>query len=289
MKLPRQDIPEHQRENLLTHISLLAASHAKQQDKIANLVDENDKKTKSYKTNLTALQTKVITLEQQNTASNAEIKSSKTNLTALQTKVTTLEQEKQLLTTNTAKQQADIASLVGENKQLRIKIAELAQLLTPHVQPAPCTTIPLGPPVLTMTNYQQHKRDGEDWYSPPVYTHHQGYKICLSVNANGNGTGKGTHVSVFVHFMRGEFDNSLKWPFRGVISYQLLDQVIGKDHKTGTNTYDDKVPNTYCTRVTEGERGLGWGHSKFIAHTELKPKYLRNDTLLFQIHEVELK
>ncbi|XP_064385217.1 TNF receptor-associated factor 4-like [Halichondria panicea] len=99
VKLPRQDMPEHQRENLLTHISLLATSHAKQQaettqqrkeiikqqDKIANLVDENEKQKKSYKTKLIALQTKVTMLEQKNTTSNAEIKSSKIKLTALQT------------------------------------------------------------------------------------------------------------------------------------------------------------------------------------------------------------
>ena len=261
VKLPRQDMPEHLRENLLTHISLSASSHAKQQDKIAKLVDENDKQKKSYKTNLTALQTKVITLEE----------------------------EKQLLTTNAGKQQADIASLVEENKQLRIKIAELAQLLTPYVQIAPRTTIPLGPPVLTMTSFQQHKRDGDTWYPPPVYTHHQGYKIGLRVDANGCGPGKETHVSVFVFFVRGEFDDSLKWPFRGVISYQLLDQVDGKDHKTYTNTYDDKTPKECCTRVTKGERGVGWGQQEIIAHTELEPKYLRNDTLLFQIHKVELK
>ncbi len=59
--------------------------------------------------------------------------------------------------------------------------------------------------------------------------------------------------------------------------------------KTHTLPYDDKTPNTCCTRVTEGERGVGWGYPKFIAHTELEPKYLRNDTLLFQIHKVELK
>ncbi len=109
------------------------------------------------------------------------------------------------------------------------------------------------------------------------------------MHANGRDTGKGTHVSVYVHFMRGEFDDSLKWPFRGVISYQLLDQVDGEDHKTKTNTYDDKVSDKHCTRVTEGERSWGWGYEQFITHTELEPKYLRNDTLIFQIHKVELK
>ncbi len=146
-----------------------------------------------------------------------------------------------------------------------------------------------GLPILTMTDFKQYKANDTYWWSPPVYTHHQGYKICLRVDANGNGIGKGTHVSVYVYFMRGEFDDSLKWPFRGVISYQLLDQVNDKDHKTITITYDDKTPDGYCTRVTEGERSWWRGKPIFIAHTELKPKYLRNNTLLFQIHKVELK
>ena len=69
-----------------------------------------------------------------------------------------------------------------------------------------------------MTDFEQYKANGTSWYSPPVYTHHQGYKIHLNVDANGFNIGKGTHVTVWVYFMRGEFDDSLKWPFRGVIS-----------------------------------------------------------------------
>ncbi|XP_064385185.1 TNF receptor-associated factor 4-like [Halichondria panicea] len=234
VKLPRQDMPEHQRENLLTHISLLATSHAKQQAETTQQREE-----------ITKQQDKITSLEAENRT--------------LKTKINKLEPMQQLLKT---------APLIVNSRPLG----------------------PLEPPVLTMTNFQQHKRDDNKWYSPPVYTHHQGYKICLSVYANGTGTGKGTHVSVFVYFMRGEFDDSLKWPFRGVISYQLLDQVDGKDHKTDTNIYDDKKPDKYCTRVTEGERSKNaWGNPQFIAHSELEPKYLRNDTLFFQIHKVELK
>ncbi len=225
VKLPRQDMPEHLRENLLTHISLLAASHAKQQSK-------------------TTQQREEIT-----------------------------------------KQQADIASLIEENKQLRMKHTELAplqQMLTVNSEP-------LGAPILTMTDFQQRKRDDDEWFSPPVYNHYQGYRICLGVYANGKNTGKGTHVTVGVCLMRGEFDNSLKWPFRGVISFQLLDQVNGKDHKTDTINYSDKASDKHCNRVTKGEISPSAVVStKFIAHTELEPKYLRNDTLLFQIHKVEL-
>ena len=214
VKLPRQDMPEHLRENLLTHISLLATSHAKQQHKITSLETEN----RTLKTELKPLQ--------------------------------------QLLKT---------APFIVNSRPLG----------------------PLEPPVLTMTNFQQHKRDDDYWYSPPVYTHHQGYKICLCVYANGVGTAKGTHVSVGVCFMRGEFDDSLKWPFRSMISWQLLDQVNGKDHKT--DIHYDNPPITSSDRVTEGERSMGRGTQKWIPHTELESKYLRNDTLLFQIHKVVLK
>ncbi len=215
VKLPRQDMPEHLRENLLTHISLLATSHAKQQDKITSLETEN----RTLKTELKPLQ--------------------------------------QLLKT---------APFIVNSRPLG----------------------PLEPPVLIMTNFQQHKTDDNCWFSLPVYTHYRlGYKICLRVNANGCGPGKGTYVSVGVFFMRGVFDDSLKWPFCGVISFQLLDQVNGEDHKTHTLTYDDKIPNEYCARVRVGERGVGRGDPKFIAHSELEPKYLRNDTLLFQIHKAK--
>ena len=139
-----------------------------------------------------------------------------------------------------------------------------------------------------MTRFSIHKKESDRWTSNPLYTHHQGYKVCLRVIANGTSFGKGTHVSVFIHFMRGEFDDSLKWPFRGVISFRLMDQ-LGDDHKLGSVRYDDNVADSVCTRVTEGEVCKGeWGYIQFILHSDLEPKYLKDDKLVFQIYEVEL-
>ena len=45
------------------------------------------------------------------------------------------------------------------------------------------------PTELTMTNFDQHKIDSDEWYSPPFYTHPRGYKMCLCMDANGNGDG----------------------------------------------------------------------------------------------------
>ena len=43
--------------------------------------------------------------------------------------------------------------------------------------------------------------------------------------------------------MRGEFDSDLKWPFRGDITIQLLNQLEDKEHHTWTIPYTDKTPD----------------------------------------------
>ena len=53
---------------------------------------------------------------------------------------------------------------------------------------------------LIMTQYYTHKKNDDDWYSPPFYTGPGGYKMCIRVVANGQIDGAGTHVSVYVSF-----------------------------------------------------------------------------------------
>ena len=259
LKLPRKDIPEHLRESLLAHMSLLASSHAKLIECQVEMVKQKD--------------------EQQ-----AQIAQLRTRNEKLEAEVTALKQGNK-----TENQKAGLHDETPGKKEQLKQLEHTLIKTEPSAHVIPHTTIPLVPPVLIMTNFQQHKRDRDWWYSPPVYTHHQGYKIRLRVDAYGNGSGVRTHVSVFICFMRGEFDDSLKWPFRGVITFQLLDQFRGNDHVTCEIPCNDSVSDLVCSRVISGERSDGRGKAKFIAHTELEPKYLQKDTLSFQIHKVELE
>ena len=59
--------------------------------------------------------------------------------------------------------------------------------------------------------------------SPPWYTGPHGYKLCTQLYLNGNGTRVGSHVSIFLSVMKGEFDPILPWPLRGRMSFCLLD------------------------------------------------------------------
>ena len=64
---------------------------------------------------------------------------------------------------------------------------------------------------ITMSGFSEYRRSGKVWHSPPFY-YGEGYKMCLAVYANGVGEGAGTHVSVTLLHLRGEYDNELKWP-----------------------------------------------------------------------------
>ena len=153
------------------------------------------------------------------------------------------------------------------------------------------------PPDFVVTDFKQRKKDESEWYSPPFYSHVGGYKMCLRVNANGWGRGKGTHISIFVHMLPGENDDSLQWPFRGTVRVSLLNQQLEADHFSRVIKIDDEAPDSAAGRV----KGLqirsqeGWGFFRYIQHRMLslpvstyKVEYLKNDRLKFRVTSVKV-
>ena len=120
---------------------------------------------------------------------------------------------------------------------------------------------PFPPVHMIMDDFEQHKRSNDIWYSPPFYTHLGGYRMDLSAYANGCGRGKGTHVTVHVYLMRGEFDDLLKWPFRGEVTIQL--KKTDPPHHQLILSLNDDTPNTSVCKPTK-ERNAGWCYSQFI-------------------------
>ena len=118
--------------------------------------------------------------------------------------------------------------------------------------------------------------------------------MCLSVYAHGYGDGKGTHVSVFVQLMKGEFDDLLQWPFQGNVVLQLCNQLEDKYHYGYIIDFSEATDPTFISRVTVGEMAeSGFGTHTFIAHEFLnfnsatKCQYLMDNSLLFRILAVE--
>jgi len=145
----------------------------------------------------------------------------------------------------------------------------------------------------TMKKFKLHKEANAEWYSDPFYTHPRGYKLCVRIDANGYKKQRGTHMSVFICLMRGEYDDDLSWPFCGEITVELLDQNAQDswegNHQRCTICYDENS-DYHGQRVVLGEKSLaGEGEYQFIPHSKLHPdqestvQYLKDDCLQFRV------
>ena len=121
------------------------------------------------------------------------------------------------------------------------------------------------------------------------FTHPNGYKMYLEVTPNGFGSGKGTHLSICAHLMQGEFDDLLKWPFRGDVAIELVNQEEDQDHIVKTIHFDESKHANATNRVIKGiYAGTAPGHSKFLSHSDLQPKFLKDNCIKIYVKRVRL-
>ena len=119
--------------------------------------------------------------------------------------------------------------------------------------------------------------------------------MCLRVNAKGIDTGisvaglfSATHVSVYVHLLKGEHDEKLKWPFQGNITVELVNQKRDLQHVE----YDIYFGGGSGARVFKAQFPMtGPGIGKFISHTALETttgttQYLHNDSLRWRVTKI---
>ena len=168
-----------------------------------------------------------------------------------------------------------------------LALESIARAIEPQVCVAPIEFV--------LSDFEWQKKQNEVWHSPAFYTHPRGYRMCLLVNPNGYGVVLGTHVSISTCIMRGPFDADLKWPFRGDVTIQIVNQAGEDNHQERVIPYTDRTPDNYAGRVTDKERSLGWGFHDFLPHSSLvhKPasntQYLQRDSVQIRISKVKLK
>ena len=262
----RKDMGDHMNQNLAGHMSLQAASHQQELKKLNHRISELEiQLAKAKAENKTLMKQVEQDCRAQVAAASREVK--KAQDLRLKGHLSTL--------------RGEIKKAQDETKDQIIR--ELGAVREPH------SRVVLVPVSFTMTGFQQKKVSNSSWYSPWFYTHPRGYKMCLRVDANGYGVRKNSHISVYLYMMRGEYDDSLRWPFQGDITVQLLNQVGGSEHHEVAVHFIDSADNEFCKRVLSGERSAtGRGFHDFICHSNLLPSYLKDDCLKLCIKEVKL-
>ena len=145
----------------------------------------------------------------------------------------------------------------------------------------------VAPVTIKVAHFSQRLKHKGEWYSGPFFAFDEGYKVYLNVDPAGYGDGEGTHVSVFLHLMKGPYDDKLEqsghWPLRGTLTIELLNQLNDSDHYRSSVKSD---PSESVNRVMDNN-GVAIINfvPQFISHDILFQHngYLRNDLLNFQV------
>lgn len=118
--------------------------------------------------------------------------------------------------------------------------------------------------------------------SVPFYTGRCGYKMAIKAYLNGDGEGRGTHLSLYVVLMPGDFDTLLPWPFKQTVSLSVLDQSGASNHRSLSFRPD---PTTKCFQqpTPESQSNVAVGFPCFISHNMLETPqnavYVKDNTL----------
>ena len=161
-----------------------------------------------------------------------------------------------------------------------INMEEIITTMKDHIQQDAIKVLTHGESITSkITDYQDKKNHNEHFISSTFYSNHYGYHMSVLMLANGD-DGCSTHMSMYVHILKGEHDKELNWPFVGKFNIQILNQLEDKNH------YKRLVTVTKGMNLMVGESR---GYSKFVRHSALardpvkNTQYLKDDTLYVRV------
>ena len=160
-----------------------------------------------------------------------------------------------------------------QNDCLRFKVKEVVVYSTPHCSKSPIwqNQKPTKFFEFTIAQFSHHIRLKNTYFSPQFYTSECGYKMCLKVNAAGD---VGTYITIYGYLMKGDYDDSLTWPFCADIIIDVLNWRGDHSHYRKILPFNNDSCDEVCARVyDDGLAPKGWGYNEVIPLSELFPKH----------------
>ena len=309
-KLLRKDVKDHLCDNINgfvrcivstkqenTQLKVQMDNNEGEKRHLEQCVGELEEKVGEHNRKINMLELKNEDLEKEVKERNERLSSIEGDNQYLQQEVTELQAKVKELNEKNKQQvtelQAKVKELNEKNKEFEMKIRQLENMRISFRPPPDQTFSVTGTyrpkAEFTMTDFEEYQKDDDMWVSPYFYTHPNGYKMCLCVFAYGFGPSHGTHLSVCVLLMPGEFDDNLKWPFCGVVCIKLMNQEEDRDHVIKEAHCPMGTPIEGSGRVINAERSCyPWGQWKFLPLAALQPKYLKNNCIKLQVQKVEV-
>lgn len=265
--LTREGALRHAGDSIHDHLLLIAQS--------------NERMLKDYRSHIELAQSKSDgSSDEIIFAQNAYLASIKLTISSLKDGLQNLRQKSDLIRRNMEKEEICLVQLKAKVKQLRETEGQFKDTIAQiEAMPMPCATGISCPPVsFTINNFRKRIVTNDMWVSPPFYTHPGGYKMCLTVHPNGSpSTHHRNTVAFNIHFMTGEFDEHLQWPFPGaLVTITAICQRGGNCNKSAHLSLSGNDTVYVRSKQIDGSIGQGYGIFNFIDHTHLS-LFLKKD------------
>ncbi|CAF1260600.1 unnamed protein product [Rotaria sordida] len=119
--------------------------------------------------------------------------------------------------------------------------------------------------------------------SPILYSSRNGYKMRVCLFLNGDGDAQGTHMSIYIVLLKGEYDAILPWPFNIPMIFCLFDQT-GHNHNIIDKFCPDTTSNSFQRPISE--KNIASGIQKYCPLAIIKKRmnsYVQNDEMFIKI------
>ena len=118
--------------------------------------------------------------------------------------------------------------------------------------------------------------------SEPFFTGKTGYKLSLCVQPDGNQSCKHRYLSVYLRFMKCDYDNILAWPFHYKVTFTLIDQ---QDNTSAL--WRENIAQSLIIRGSKPTSDVFPSMesiARFVSHKILKTRrYIVNNALFLQV------
>ena len=215
-------------------------------------------------------------------ATKCNIKSLKESLQEIQRKIASLKTDLNREEICLKGIKRNIMEMNSKEAALRDSVGEV------QCSPVPKATDMSCPPVtFTIENFGRRMKVNDMWLSPPFYTHVGGYKMCLSV-VPAKSRPNGTFVSVSIHFLAGEFDEHLIWPFPGAIfTITAISQQVIKCNQSVHLELVGKDTLYIRSKQINGSLGYGYSSPDFLPHSKMAPFLSRNNCFKLMMYRIQ--
>ena len=190
-----------------------------------------------------------------------------------------LAEQRQVFTEYSQAKEKQIRALKDEFQEKDVELRQLLKRRSREIQQLHYDGGIL-PYSITLYNYQKIKSSNKCVDSQAMYSHPGGYRFTLRIHPCGLHGYRGTHLSVELFSVKGDFDNNLLFPAKFTITLQLYNQYQDQDHyMADIGCHGREKTLLAVTSHLISNADLEWNPQK-------KTQYLKEDRLIFRITKI---